>query len=636
MQGYKPRYYQAEAVRAASQYLKDGGSAGLAVLPTGTGKSHIIADLVQTYFRHNNTIRILMVTHVKELIEQNFEKLKMHWETPPGRPPAGINSAGLNSRAFTQPIIYAGIQSVFRSAKKFGTINLLLIDECHLLSDKSEGMYQQFIHGLKEINPALRIVGLTATPFRMDMGHLCEGKTFDKIFYDISGGADFTKLISEGYLSDLKGIQPHDTLDLSKVQKTKNDFAEWSLDEHINRAEITKKIVSETMGRIMGRKKGLAFCVSKSHAEDMSARFGEAGLASTFIHSDLSANDRAERLLKFKKGDVSLIANVGVLTTGFDAPDLDFIVMARPTRSPSLHIQMLGRGMRPHAKKENCLVLDYGGNISRLGFVNDVSIPEAALANEPFLRPKKCESCDAIIAATSEKCRFCGAIVGTSSAKDIVPLEEIYVGDVIKKSSKKTYQTVVELKYVDEKTAIFYYSGGRKRRQYRRFFYTFGANLDNEKISETILRSGTLPKPYSFYFGLNGYEVIGSGDKKWDVIWPKLMSLTGDQLLYLLAEYKKYRETIRQENLEILKNRREYSDKFLTRVFTYPQTQCPLNKERSCLFTVAPQSKKWICLSCEVVTDKKTIMKGFKNLLPEEPLMEKVDFFRTKLLTLGW
>ena len=140
MQGYKARYYQSDAVQAATQYLRKNGRAGLAVLPTGTGKSHIIADLIQTYFKHNNAIRILMVTHVKELIEQNFNKLKMHWENPPGRPPAGINSAGLNSRAFTQPIIYAGIQSVYRSARKFGTINLLLIDECHLLSDKSEGM----------------------------------------------------------------------------------------------------------------------------------------------------------------------------------------------------------------------------------------------------------------------------------------------------------------------------------------------------------------------------------------------------------------------------------------------------------------------------------------------------------------
>ena len=271
MQGYKARYYQADAVKAATVYLEKKGRAGLAVLPTGTGKSHIIADLIQTYFKHNNAIRILMVTHVKELIEQNFDKLKMHWESPPGRPPAGINSAGLNSRAFTQPIIYAGIQSVYRYARQFGKINLLLIDECHLLSDKSEGMYGKFIDGLRKKNPELRIIGFTATPFRMDMGHLCEGKTFDKVFYNISGGDGFLKLISEGYLSDLKGIQPNEKLDLSEVQKTQNDFAEWSLDKHINRSEITKKIVSETMERITKRKKGLAFCISKSHAEDMSS-----------------------------------------------------------------------------------------------------------------------------------------------------------------------------------------------------------------------------------------------------------------------------------------------------------------------------------------------------------------------------
>ena len=479
MQGYTPRYYQADAVKAATQYLKEGGSAGLAVLPTGTGKSHIIADLIQTYFNHNNAIRILMVTHVKELIEQNFDKLKMHWESPPGRPPAGINSAGLNSRAFTQPIIYAGIQSVFRFAKRFGTINLLLIDECHLLSDKSEGMYRQFIRELKAINPALRIIGLTATPFRMDMGHLCEGKTFDKVFYDISSGADFTKLISEGYLSDLKGIQPNDVLDLSKVQKTRNDFAEWSLDEHINRAEITKKIVSETMGRLKERKKGLAFCVSKSHAEDMAIRFNEAGLASTFIHSDLSAEDRAKRLLGFKNGEFSLIANVGVLTTGFDAPDLDFIVMARPTRSPSLHIQMLGRGMRPHPSKENCLVLDYGGNISRLGFVNDVSTPEPNAINKSTPKVKKCERCDALISISSQKCKFCGTQVIAKVTKEIVPLEDVYVGEIISNQVRRHREFSIELMSFDSLRVILLAS--KLTILYQRLIYLKFANRQSQE-----------------------------------------------------------------------------------------------------------------------------------------------------------
>ena len=638
MQGYTPRYYQADAVKAATQYLKEGGSAGLAVLPTGTGKSHIIADLIQTYFNHNNVIRILMVTHVKELIEQNFDKLKMHWESPPGRPPAGINSAGLNSRAFTQPIIYAGIQSVFKFAKRFGTINLLVIDECHLLSDKSEGMYRQFIRELKAINPALRIIGLTATPFRMDMGHLCEGKTFDKVFYDISSGADFTKLISEGYLNDLKGIQPNDVLDLSKVRKTRNDFAEWSLDEHINRAEITKKIVSETMGRLKERKKGLAFCVSKSHAEDMAARFNEAGLTSTFIHSDLSADVRAERLSNFKNGKFSLIANVGVLTTGFDTPDLDFIVMARPTRSPSLHIQMLGRGMRPHSSKENCLVLDYGGNIQRLGFVNEVSLPDADTLNENVPKVKICQSCDAFIAISSKKCKFCDAVVVVKAPKDIVPLENAYVGDIIKKATLLKAQEpaglLIKVKYADTKKILIFASDAPFSGTF--FYMEFEGQSDIHNIKDKIKQISTSKKTKplrKFFNNLRPSELveIKQHEKKWNKIWPSLLRMAGADLIDLFMDYQLYQDAVRNKQIENSQNSELLEGRFVRRVFTHLQPDCPLGKNNSCLYIVSPKTKKWICKSCKAVTSQDEISEKFKTMFPDGKLIARSDFFRKKL-----
>lgn len=631
MQGYTPRYYQADAMKAATQYLKEGGSAGLAVLPTGTGKSHIIADLIQTYFNHNNAIRILMVTHVKELIEQNFGKLKMHWESPPGRPPAGINSAGLNSRAFTQPIIYAGIQSVFKFAKKFGTINLLLIDECHLLSDKSEGMYRQFIRELKAINPALRIIGLTATPFRMDMGHLCEGKTFDKVFYDISSGEDFTRLISEGYLSDLKGIQPNDALDLSKVQKTKNDFAEWSLDEHINRAEITKKIVSETMGRLKERKKGLAFCVSKSHAEDMAARFNEAGLTSTFIHSDLSAEVRAERLSNFKNGKFSLIANVGVLTTGFDAPDLDFIVMARPTRSPSLHIQMLGRGMRPHPNKENCLVLDYGGNITRLGFVNEVNLPDADTINENVPKVKICQTCDAIIALSSKKCKFCEALVVVKTPKDIVPLETAYVGDIIKKPQSSL---LIKIRYSDAKRVLIFASSAPFSGTF--FYMEFAGLKDINKIKDEIKQFATSKKKKSFRKFLEKLlptelVEISQHEKNWNKVWPFLSRMAGADLVNLFSDYQEYQDAFFNKKSENSKNSQLLEHRFVRRVFTHPQPDCPLGKNKSCRYIISSRSGKWICTSCKAVTSQVEISEKFRTQFPNGKLRSRSYFFRKKL-----
>lgn len=404
MVDYSLRYYQEDCVKATYKYIREGGRAGIAVLPTATGKSVIVAELVRRTLIAKNHVRVMMLTHVKELISQNHEKLKSIWPTAP----CGIFSAGLRAKQATYPITYAGIQSCYRHPKIFGHIDMVIIDECHLISDKAESMYGSFLAGLAETNPNIVIIGLTATPYRMGMGYLTEGPIFKDIYYDISTLDDFVKLIDEGYLSDLIPIQTTNEFDLSNIKKSAGEFTDKSLDENVNRAEITRMVVAETMERAKGRNKGLAFCVSISHAEDMSRLFCEAGLRSVVIHSEITTAERDDRIDKFKAGEYNMICNVGVLTTGFDAPDVDYLVIARPTESTSLHVQIMGRGMRVHPSKENTLVLDFAGNTIRLGPVNDPVIPMKKGEGKGDAPIRICPDCDTINHAAARECKCCG------------------------------------------------------------------------------------------------------------------------------------------------------------------------------------------------------------------------------------
>ena len=634
--------------------MRNGGKAGLAVLPTGTGKSHIIAELIQELFLHNNKHKILMVTHVKELIEQNYEKLKLHWKTPKGRPPAGINSAGLSQRHFTQPIIYAGIQSIYKDASKFGKVTALLIDECHLLSDKSTGMYKTFIKGLRSRNPELRIFGFTATPFRMDMGHLVEGDTFDDVFYDISQGVNFIKLINEGYLSNLRGIQPKEELDLSKVEVTKNEFKAASLDNFVNRAEITKKIVAETIQWTEEREKGLAFCVSKSHAEDMSMKFNEIGITSTFVHSDLSADIRAKRLSDFKNGRYNVMTNVGVLTTGFDAPDIDFIVMARPTRSPSLHIQMLGRGMRPYPNKIDCLVLDYGGNIKRLGFVNEVSLPQKVAPGTDLAKVKKCKNCSSLIKIAEMKCHFCNAEVRPNS-RQISPNPEVHVGKIINDQNDRPRVkkgTFLKLKafHNDKNFMVFEvskYTMGNEivalvvvnQKNYREFKVSkkekgiFSLTRIESEVSNR--RFKTISKLKSFLvaqLGANSLKILQNENAHWKKIWPKLVSLSGPELLEILYKYGRYQAEMKNANLQIQKTRNTAFKRFFEHVFSSQQAFCPLDSNNSgCLFEFG-KSRLLICQSCGKVLTAQRVLEGFKARYVTKKINNFPIFFKKNLM----
>ena len=403
-----PRSYQVEAVESIFKYFSNNTGNPLLCLPTGTGKSVIIAMLLKKIFEIYPNQKVLMITHVKELIQQNYEKLKAVWNDAP----VGIYSAGLKKRESQQNIIFCGIQSVAKKAELFGSVDLVVIDEAHLVSHNANSQYRNFIAKLKESNAYLKVVGLTATPFRSNFGLLTDAGIFTDIAFDITQKDEFVKLINQGYLSALVPFATNHKIDVSNVKITNGEYNQKELAKVVNSGNITEKILNDAIEIAKNRNKWLIFAAGIEHGKDICNRLNEKGVLTTCVFGDLSNSERDKNIQDFKAGKYKAIVNYGVLTTGFDCPEIDCIIMVRPTLSPVLWVQMLGRGTRPSANKENCLVLDYAGNTERLGAINDPKIPHKSKTKNKKQKQgeatlKTCPMCEATNIAQNMYCWKC-------------------------------------------------------------------------------------------------------------------------------------------------------------------------------------------------------------------------------------
>lgn len=399
------RYYQRAAIDSIYDYFRAGKKGNpILALPTGTGKSVIIAGFVHEVVDLFPGQRIVMATHVKELIEQNHAKLLQKWPAAP----AGIYSASVGRKEIS-PITFVGIQSVAKRAAEFGHIDLLLIDECHLVSDSSNTQYQLFIDGLKEINPALKVIGLTATPYRLGMGMLTDGGIFDDICYDLTERHHFNRLIAEGYLCPLISKHTSVQLDVSDVGKSGGEYVQRQLQDAVDKAPITAAALEESIALGDGRKHWLIFAAGVEHAQHIAEMLNLMGVPTAVVTGDLSKSERERILREYKAGVYRAVVNNNVLTTGFDFPAIDLIVMLRPTSSPGLWVQMLGRGIRPAEAKQNCLVLDFAGNTRRLGPINDPVLPRKKGKGGGGQAPVRlCSECGCYSHASARVCEACG------------------------------------------------------------------------------------------------------------------------------------------------------------------------------------------------------------------------------------
>lgn len=387
---FNPREYQGWASDAFFGYFEGGGQGHPVIaMPTGTGKSVVIALLCSTILTQWQGQRILVLAPTKELVEQNAEKLRSLW---PGAP-IGICSASLGRYDTAQPIIFGTIGTVINRKEEIGHRDIVFVDECHLVSDKEATQYRSYFDWLLEQRAHTRFCGLSATPYRLGVGHIVDGGLFTDVCFDSTTLEAFNWFIEQGYLVPVVPRPTQTILDTEGVKKSGGDFQAKDLQNKVNKAEITSAAVAEALDLAADRAHCLWFSTGIEHAEAIGAELESHGESVVVIHSKSATRD--EDLARFLAGEVRHCVNFGILTTGFDFPGLDCIVMLRPTKSPGLWVQMLGRGTRPFyvmgydlstpegrlasiaaSVKQNCLVLDFAYNTAEMGPINDPQLPK--------------------------------------------------------------------------------------------------------------------------------------------------------------------------------------------------------------------------------------------------------------------
>lgn len=398
------RPYQEQAVNDLMQWFADGNDGDpCLVMPTGSGKSHIVAAICKLAVTHWPETRVLMLTHQRELIAQNYEKMLLHWPDAP----VGIYSAGMGRRELSESITFAGIQSIRNRAAEVGHIDLVLIDEAHLVSHRNEGGYRRMLNALRETNPAMRVIGLTATPYRLGHGYITDG---DALFSSLIEPVSIEALIGYGFLSELRSKSTCHQIDTSGVRKRAGEYVEKDLQAAINTPLANEAVADEIIARAEGRRSWLVFCTGVDHAHAMRDLLRERGVIAETVTGQTPKNERDDLFQRFKEKEVTALTGANVFTTGFDAPNVDLIALVRPTMSTGLYLQMAGRGLRIAPDKKDCLVLDFAGLIKQHGPITSPRPPEKAPEGGGEAPVKVCEQCDELVHTAVKICPACGFV----------------------------------------------------------------------------------------------------------------------------------------------------------------------------------------------------------------------------------
>ncbi|MCO5113633.1 MAG: DEAD/DEAH box helicase [Bdellovibrionaceae bacterium] len=357
---YELRPYQREAVENTINYFKKKRDPAVIVLPTGAGKSLVIAELARIARG-----RVLVLAHVKELVEQNHLKYESYGLE------AGVYSAGLHKKDKDQKVIFGSIQSVANAQDGFfENFTLLVIDECHRVGLESESQYSQVIKKLRERNRGLCVLGLTATPYRLGTGWIynyshkgvmntAEPRFFKQCVFELP----LKYMIQNKYLTQpVKVDIPVTSYDFSELFESEKAYTQADIEEVLRKQRrltplIVKNIVDITES--YHRQGVMIFSSTVKHAQEIleSLPKGQARI----VIGETESSERDQIIEDFKNKKFKYLVNVSVLTTGFDAPHVDVIAILRPTESISLYQQIIGRGLRLDQSKKDCFILDYTG-----------------------------------------------------------------------------------------------------------------------------------------------------------------------------------------------------------------------------------------------------------------------------------
>ncbi|EOU2549515.1 DEAD/DEAH box helicase [Vibrio parahaemolyticus] len=385
---YTLRPYQADSVKAVIHYFRKHSTPAVIVLPTGAGKSLVIAELARLAKG-----RVLVLAHVKELVEQNHAKYEGYGLK------GAIFSAGLGRKETDQQVVFASVQSVVRNLDSFkNQFSLLVIDECHRVPDDKNSSYQKVITHLRELNPGIKVLGLTATPYRLGMGWIYQYHTRGQVrteesrfFRDCIFELPIRYLLDENFLTPARMMDaPVLSYDFSQLKPANTGhYKEAEMDMVIDKAKrATPQIVEQIIQYASERKGVMIFAATVRHAQEIHGLLPEGETA--IVIGDTPTPERDAIIQAFKNREIKYLVNVSVLTTGFDAPHVDLIAILRPTESVSLYQQIVGRGLRLSEGKNECLVLDYAGNSYDL-YQPEVGDPKPDSTSEIITIP--CPAC---------------------------------------------------------------------------------------------------------------------------------------------------------------------------------------------------------------------------------------------------
>lgn len=423
---HKLRHYQEAAVDAVFDYWDSEDGNPLIEMATGTGKSLSLAELFKRMITNWPDMRVVCTVHVVEIVKANYMEMLGHMPFAP----AGVYASSLGMRNTRAQILFTQLQSVWDKAAQIGWVDVLAIDECHLVPTNDAAMYRKFIAALLAINPDMKIVSLSATPWRLDSGRIDEGddRIADKtVFtYGIREGLD------DGYLTPITSKPTETVQDTSMVPMSRGDLAKGALQKAVDKDWLNKQIIEEVMDTEGHRKCAAFFCSGVEHATHMRDMIRDAGKTCEVLHGGTPPGERDRIIEGLKSGALWGATNDNILSTGTNIKRLDLLVDCARTKSTSRFAQRGGRLTRviyPHGydpesdsadgrkaaiaggPKPNARYMDFAGNISEHGPL-DMLVPHKPKKGEGEAPIKICPpdlgGCSEQLHASVRKCWCCG------------------------------------------------------------------------------------------------------------------------------------------------------------------------------------------------------------------------------------
>lgn len=399
------RPYQRDAVEELLFfYLQRNREFGLCVLPTASGKTIIFAEFIRQLFSLKPESRVLVLSHTQEIVLQNADKVRQVWS----QADVGIYCAGLDRRE-VKSITSASRDTFIAEVTSYPIWDLVIIDEAHLISPDETTRYKRLLSTLIAANPMVKVIGFTATPFRMREGHIF-GNGASALFNRVIFRRRIDELVSAGYLCPLHAVKvdPAGVAELGQVRLTSKDFNESDLSKVTDVRVLVEAIVRDWLIKTSRKLPTVFFASSIAQAELFALVLSEYEIYFPVITARTPKSERVGLLADFSAGKLHGLINVATLTTGWDAPRLACIVLARPTLSAGLFLQIIGRGLRLHPSKTETLLLDYGQNLARFGMPERVRpVQEERRGYFEIEQVKDCFTCESIVSSYELSCPFC-------------------------------------------------------------------------------------------------------------------------------------------------------------------------------------------------------------------------------------